>query len=172
MPSRPAAGSGPGSDCARSRPPRPRGLCLQAVLRAPSPRQHDTVTWKAGQPASRLHTAPSGAAPHPQQALRTHVHSPQLSGKEAEAPRSSWTGWPPSGKGQGPGGAPFPPHRVLLSGLAPPATPPPTIQGRESSVMSPWFKRGSCTHFPGASLAARPLQELLRGAHFREKTKL
>lgn len=68
------------------------------------------VTGKAGWPASPLHAVPSGAAPHPQQALRTHVHSPQLSGKEAEAPRSSWTGWPPSGKGQGPGGAPFSPH--------------------------------------------------------------
>lgn len=37
--------------------------------------------------------------------------------------------------------------------------------------MSPWSKRGSCTHFPGALLAARPLQETPKGGPSQGKDK-
>lgn len=65
------------------------------------------------------------------------MHSPQLSAKEAEAPRSSWTAQPPSGPCRHPG------KGELCDELL--------VQERQLRAL------------PRASLTARPLQEMPKG---------
>lgn len=139
LPSRPAAGS------ARAGP-----LCRQAGLRAPSPRKHDIMTRKAGRPHSRLHAAdPLG--PHPPVAGPEDTHHPS-SGKEAETPRSSWTGQPSSGRGRAQE-EPLSPTWVAVRPCIPSAGHPGKGEPRGRA---PGSREAAAIPLPQASLIARP----------------